>query len=35
MEEAQIGTDHLSEQQLTADVERLIRESDRRAEEER
>jgi hypothetical protein len=35
MSEAAIGTDHLSEDQLTADVERLIRESDRRAEETR
>ncbi len=32
---AEIGTDRLTEQQLTADVERLVRESDRRAEEER
>lgn len=35
MADAQIGTDHLSEAQLTADIERLIRESDRRAEEYR
>jgi hypothetical protein len=30
-----IGTDHLSEEQLTADVQRLIRESHRRAEADR
>ena len=35
MADAQIGTDHLSEEQLTSDVERLIRDSDRRAEEYR
>ena len=35
LSEAAIGTDHLSEEQLTADVERLIRESDRRAEDSR
>ena len=35
MADAAIGTDHLSEEQLTADVERLIRESDDRAEEYR
>ena len=35
MADAQIGTDHLSEEQLTADVERLIGQSDRRAEEAR
>jgi hypothetical protein len=35
LSQAAIGTDHLSEDQLTADVERLIRESDRRAEADR
>ena len=35
LSEAAIGTDHLSEEQLTADVERLLRESERRAEDDR
>jgi thiol-disulfide isomerase/thioredoxin len=35
LSKAAIGTDALSEQQLTADVEALIRESDRRAREDR
>jgi hypothetical protein len=35
LSEAAIGTGHLSEDQLTADVEHLIRESDRRAEVDR
>ena len=33
--EAKLGTDELSEQELTAAVERLLRESERRAAEER
>jgi hypothetical protein len=32
---AKVGTDQLSEPQLTADVERLLRHSERRAHEER
>jgi thiol-disulfide isomerase/thioredoxin len=35
LQDAQIGTDHLSQDQLTADVKRLIRESDRRAQGDR
>ena len=35
LSEAMIGSDALSEQQLTEDVERLIGESERRAEEDR
>jgi hypothetical protein len=35
MSEARIGIEQLSEQELTADVERLIRGSERRAEEDR
>ena len=35
LEEARIGTEQLSEEQLTTDVEQLIRESERRAEESR
>ena len=35
LSEARIGTDRLTEQRLVADVERLVRESDQRAEESR
>lgn len=35
LSEARIGTDQLTEQALTEDVERLVRESERRAEDDR